>query len=165
MLKDFKKFLFRGNLVDLAVGFTVGAAFSTVAKSLVEDVIMPPVGLILGKADFSNLYILIKPGDKQLPPYTDLSQAKAFGAVTINYGKFLNNVIALILVALAMYLLIKMVNQLEKEIEVRTAKDKSKKLDILDQKKCPFCYSIISYKATRCPQCTSQLKPPSKNNA
>lgn len=112
MFHEFKKFILRGNLVDLAIGFTVGAAFSTVAKSLVDDIIMPPVGWILGNADFSNFFILLKEGTKTAAPYASLEAAETAGAITINYGRFLNNIFTLLIVGFAMFLVIKAVNKM-----------------------------------------------------
>lgn len=160
MLKEFKKFILRGNLVDLAIGFTVGAAFTTVAKSLVNDIIMPPISLLLGKSDFSNIFTVLKQGTPK-GPYQTLADAQSAGAVTINYGAFLNNVFALLLVAIAMFLLVGLINRLEGEIETKTQKSDSKK-DTPANKKCKYCLSTIDYRATRCPNCTSAL--PSKSS-
>jgi large conductance mechanosensitive channel len=162
MFKDFKKFILRGNLVDLAIGFTVGAAFSTVAKSLVNDIIMPPIGLLLGKTDFADLFILLKQGSPP-SPYASLSRAEAAGAVTINYGNFLNNVFSLILVGFSMYLVIKGVNRLDKQLEGLSKKEEKKEAQLPADKKCPFCFSVIPYKATKCPQCTSSLPKVNKS--
>lgn len=157
-LEEFKKFVLRGNLLDLAVGFTVGAAFSTVAKSLVNDIIMPPVGLLLGGADFSNFLVVLRPGDSSAPPYATLDDAQTAGAVTLNYGAFINNVVALMLVALVMFFLIRAVNRIDRELD--------KRFDTKDEegtpanKKCPHCRTTIDYHATRCPYCTSQLELP-----
>lgn len=157
--KEFKTFAMRGNLVDLAVGFTVGAAFSTVAKSLVDDIIMPPIGLVLGQQEFSDLFILLKSSDASPPPYGTLADAQAAGAVTLNYGQFINNVVAFLLVALAMFLLIRVINRFDRELEeewVPRAKDAPA---VPENKKCPYCLSTIPYKAVRCPHCTSELEP------
>ncbi len=160
MFKEFKKFILRGNLVDLAVGFTVGASFSTVAKSLVEDIIMPPIGLLTGKSDFSNQFILLRAGEKTPPPYTSLSAAETAGAVTLNYGQFINNILSLMVVALAMFVIIKFVNELDEGLEVIKGKKKVEKKDQPSNKKCQYCYSTVDYRATRCPECTSNLKKP-----
>jgi large conductance mechanosensitive channel len=114
MFQDFKKFILRGNFVDLAVGFTVGAGFSTVAKSFVEDILMPPIGFIMGNADFSNFFAVLKDG-QQPGPYQTLEAAQAAGAITMNFGRFFNNVLSLLLVGFAMYLLILAVNRLYDE--------------------------------------------------
>ena len=114
MLDDFKKFAFRGSVVDLLIGFTVGAAFATVAKSLVDDIIMPPIGLLLGGRDFTQLFWILKVGT-QPPPYETLEQAHAVGAVTLNYGRFANNVFAFLVVAFAIYLLLRGINRMPAE--------------------------------------------------
>lgn len=152
--------MLRGNLVDLAVGFTVGAAFSTVAKSLVNDVIMPPIGALLGKSDFSNLFILLRAGEKTPPPYSSPEVAETAGAVTLNYGAFINNILSLVVVAVAMFFIIKFVNELDEGLEVITGKKKEEKKGQPTNKKCPHCYSTIDYRANRCPNCTSKLKHP-----
>ena len=117
MFDEFRKFAMRGNVVDLAVGFTVGAAFTAVAHSLVDDIIMPPLGLLLGDVNFINLYWLLKPGTQTPPPYTTLADAKAAGAVTLNYGTFINNVITLALIALAMYFIVRLINRIDAQLE------------------------------------------------
>lgn len=157
LLNEFKKFAMRGNLIDMAVGFTVGAAFSTIAKSIVNDIIMPPIGLLLGRADFSDLFILLKEGTDKAPPYATLADAQAAGAVTINYGVFINNLLAFLLVTIAMFMVIRAINRLDEELEEHFGPDKQKPEEPIN-KKCPYCRSTIAFKATRCPQCTSQLE-------
>ena len=147
MLKEFKEFALRGNVIDMAVGIVVGAAFGTIVKSLVADVIMPPVGLLLGGVDFANLFILLKPGSPA-GPYAALTEAQAAGAVTVNYGLFLNNVVSFVIVAFVMFLLIRGLNRLQKQ-EAPPAEPTTKE--------CPYCLSTIPLKATRCPHCTSEL--------
>lgn len=137
----------RGNVVDMAVGIIIGAAFGTIVKSLVSDVIMPPIGLLLGNVDFTNLFAVLKEG-ATAGPYAALTDAQAAGAVTINYGVFINTVISFIIVAFAVFLVIKSINQLKRKEEAPaepTTKD------------CPYCQTSIPIKATRCPHCTSQL--------
>lgn len=155
MISDFKKFILRDDVVNLAIGFTVGATFTNVVKSLVNDIIMPPIGYILGNTDFSNLYWVIKSGNTP-PPYDTLTTAQAAGAVTINYGLFLNNIISLLIIALSMYFIIKLASsfnkRLETELGVKILSNPKKK-----KPKCPFCFSEINPKATRCPACTSKL--------
>ncbi len=146
MLKEFKEFAMRGNVVDMAVGIIIGAAFGTIVKSLVSDIIMPPIGLLLGNVDFSNLFIVLKNGT-QPGPYTSVSNAQAAGAVTVNYGVFLNTMFSFIIVAFAMFILIRSINQLKKKEEALPA-----------TKECPFCFSTIHIKAIRCRHCTSELK-------
>jgi len=157
MLKDFKKFILRGNLVDLAIGFTVGAAFSTVAKSLVNDIIMPPIGYILGGNDFSSLMFVLKQGNPP-SPYVSAADAQAAGAISVNYGRFINNVLSLVLVGFAMFLVIKAFNRLEDQLEDFSGKKSKNKTEKPVNKKCPFCLNSVAYKATRCPHCTSKLK-------
>lgn len=147
MLKEFKAFVMRGNVVDLAVGIIIGGAFGVIVKSLVDDVIMPPIGLLLGNVDFANLLILLKAGPKAPPPYATLADAHAAGAVTINYGVFLTNVVTFLIVAFAVYLLVRTINRLRgpQEVPVTT-------------KECPYCHMAIPVAASRCPHCTSDLK-------
>ncbi len=146
MLKEFREFIMRGNVFDLAVGIIVGAAFGTIVTSLVNDLIMPPIGLALGNVDFSNLFILLKDGPKAAPPYAALAEAKAAGAVTINYGAFITTVVSFLIVAFVIFLLIRTINQLKRSPEVvPTTKD------------CGFCRMGIPVAATRCPHCTSTL--------
>ncbi|MDY7092685.1 MAG: large conductance mechanosensitive channel protein MscL [Acidobacteriota bacterium] len=155
-MAEFKKFALRGNIADMAIGFTVGAAFTTIAKSVVNDIIMPPVGLLMGRADFSDLFWLLKAGSEELPPYATLADAQEAGAVTVNYGIFVNNVIAFLLVALVMFLIIRSINRLDEEMEEMFGQDKAPPEEP-SHKKCPYCRMQIPFRATRCPQCTSQL--------
>lgn len=166
LANDFKKFAMRGNLVDLAIGFTVGAAFSTIAKSLVNDIIMPPVGLALGRSDFSDLFWVLKEGTEEAAPYATLASAQASGAVTINYGVFVNNLLAFVVVAIAMFFIIGIVNRADEALEAQF--DDPQQPEEPSTKKCPYCRTMIPFKATRCPQCTSQLgenKPPPPEKA
>ena len=148
MLKEFKEFALKGNVIDMAVGIIIGAAFGTIITSLVNDVIMPPIGLVLGGVDFANLFILLKAGDPA-GPYAALADAQAAGAVTINYGVFINAIISFLIVAFVMFLLIRSVNRLKKEEEAPPAEPTTKE--------CPHCLSEIPIKATRCAFCTSEL--------
>lgn len=142
MFKEFKEFAVKGNVVDMAVGIIIGAAFGKIVTSFVSDVLMPPIGLLLGKMDFSNLFLNLSG-----KPYETLDQAKAAGAATLNVGLFLNTVIDFVIVAFAIFLMVKWINRLKRQTEpVKTTQD------------CPFCFSSISVKAIRCPQCTSELK-------
>lgn len=145
MLKEFKAFALRGSVLDLAVGIIIGAAFGTVVKSLVDDVIMPPVGLALGNVDFVNLFALLKPGEKGVPPYATLADAQAAGAVTINYGQFINNVVAFIIVAFVVFLIVRAANRLQPQEAAPATKD------------CPYCRMAIPVAAARCPHCTTEL--------
>ena len=148
MFKEFKEFAMRGNVVDMAVGIIIGAAFGTVIKSLVADVIMPPIGLLLGNVDFANLFILLKPGNPG-GPYLALAEAQKAGAVTINYGTFINTIISFMIVAFAVFLLIRTLNRLQKPEEGPAEPT---------TKECPYCRSTIPINATRCAHCTSELK-------
>ncbi|MCC6979832.1 MAG: large conductance mechanosensitive channel protein MscL [Candidatus Melainabacteria bacterium] len=161
-IQEFKKFAMRGNLMDMAVGFTVGAAFSTIAKSLVDNVIMPPVGLAIGKADFSDFFILLKAGAKVAPPYATLEKAQAAGAVTLNYGLFVNSILAFLLVALAMFVIIRVFNKLDKSLEHSFLVEPVEEGKEPENKKCPFCISTVPFKAVRCAFCTSDLSDEQK---
>jgi len=149
MLKEFKEFAMRGNVVDMAVGIVIGAAFSTIVKSLVADVIMPPIGLLLGNVDFSNLFVIIKEGAVS-GPFQSLAEAQKSGAVTINYGSFINTVVSFLIVSFALFLLIKGMNRLKREQEASPATPTTKE--------CSRCFTVIPIKATRCPHCTSELQ-------
>ena len=150
MFKEFKEFAVKGNVVDMAVGIIIGAAFGTIVKSLVDDVIMPPIGLILGNVDFSNLFVVLKAG-KTAGPFLSLADAKAAGAVTLNYGAFINTVISFLIVAFSVFILIKQINMFKREEAPAPAAAPT-------TKECPYCVSSISISATRCPFCTSELK-------
>jgi large conductance mechanosensitive channel len=142
MLKEFKEFALKGNVLDLAIGVIIGGAFGTVVKSLVDDIMMPPFGRILGNIDFSNLFVNLSPGD-----YDSLAAAKEAGAATINYGLFINNIISFLIIAFAVFILVKWFNKIRREPEVSKAPE---------IKECPRCISAISVRATRCPNCTSE---------
>ena len=148
MIKEFKEFAVRGNVVDMAVGIIIGGAFGTIVKSLVADVIMPPIGMLLGNVDFSELFLVLNSGSTP-GPYVTLADAQKAGAVTINYGLFINSVISFLIVAFAVFLLIKGINKLQRETEVPAEEPVTKE--------CPYCFSKIAIKATRCPSCTSDL--------
>ena len=148
MFKEFKEFAMKGNVVDMAVGIIIGGAFGTIVKSLVDDVLMPPIGLLLGGVDFSNFFLVLKEG-ATAEPYAALADAKAAGAVTVSYGVFLNAVISFLIVAFAVFLLIRAINKMRKTAEAPPAAPTTKD--------CQFCASAIPIKATRCPNCTSQL--------
>ena len=148
MLKEFKEFAMRGNVVDMAVGIIIGAAFGTIVKSVVDDVIMPPIGLLLGNVDFSDLFITLKQG-AAAGPYATLELAKKAGAVTLNYGAFLNTVISFLIVAFSVFLLVKGMNKLKRQQEAPPPAPTTKE--------CPHCLSTIPIKATKCAHCTSNL--------
>ncbi|HBP86212.1 MAG TPA: large conductance mechanosensitive channel protein MscL [Nitrospirales bacterium] len=148
MLKEFKEFAMRGNVVDMAVGIIIGGAFGTIAKSLVADVLMPPIGLLLGGVDFSNLFVTLKDG-MPAGPYHALADAQAAGAVTINYGVFFNAVISFLIVAVAVFMVIKAINQMKREEKAAPADPTTKE--------CIFCQMTIPIQATKCGHCTSEL--------
>ena len=143
MLKEFKEFAMKGNVLDLAVGFVIGAAFGKIITSLVSDIIMPPIGLILGKVDFSSLFLNLSGKS-----YSSLVEAKAAGAATLNYGIFLNNIVDFLIVAFAVFLLVRMINRWNKPAPAAAP----------STKECPYCASTIPLKATRCPNCTSEMR-------
>jgi large conductance mechanosensitive channel len=145
MLKEFKEFAMRGNVLDMAVGIVIGAAFGKIVTSFVKDVLMPPIGLMLGKVDFSNLFFTLSS-----QTYATLAEAQAAGAPTINYGVFLNTVIDFLIVAFAIFLLVRQVNRLQRKKEAATPAPTSKE--------CPRCFSSIHIKADKCPHCTAELK-------
>ena len=145
-VKDFKTFLQRGNVIDMAVAFVVGVAFSAIVTSLVKNVIMPPIGLILGKVDFSNLFLILHEG-KTPGPYATLAAAEKAGAVTLNYGLFINSIISFLIIALVIFSLIRAINRLN-----------PKPAPPVLTKDCPFCATSIPLAAKRCPNCTSNLE-------
>lgn len=144
MIKEFKAFALKGNMVDLAVGVIIGGAFGRIITSLVNDVIMPLVGLLVGKVDFTNLFVVLSDGS-----YSTLADAQAAGALTLNYGVFINNVLDFIIIAFSIFLVVKKMNSLRKK-EVAEAP--------VTTKKCSFCHEDVLLEATRCPHCTSELK-------
>ena len=146
MIKDFKEFAIKGNVIDMAVGIIVGAAFTTVVKSLVDDLLMPPLGVILGNVDFSDKFLLLRSGSPE-PPYVSVDQAKKAGATVLSYGQFINSCVSFLIVAFVLFLIVRWVTKLRKPAPVEAT-----------TKNCPFCQSSIALAATRCPQCTSQLE-------
>lgn len=148
MWNDFKAFVMRGNVLDLAVAVVIGAAFGVVVKSLVDDIIMPPIGLALGRVDFANMYTVLRAGPTVAPPYVSLAAAKAAGAVTVNYGVFITNIVTFLIVALAIFLVVRLVSRMYRKPADATP----------NTRPCPFCTMTISQSATRCPNCTSQLQ-------
>ena len=149
MLKEFRDFIARGNVMDLAVGVIIGAAFGKIVTSLVEGIIMPPIGLLLGRIDFSNLFVVL---DRTVTPIPmTLKAAQDAGTPVIAYGRFLNDVFSFLIIAAAVFVMVKQVNRIKSSI------DKPSPTAAPSTKECPFCASTISIKATRCPNCTSQL--------
>lgn len=157
-MKDFKAFITRGNVVDLAVGIVIGAAFGAIVNSFVKDIIMPPIGLLLGNVDFANMFSVLKEGATIAGPYDSLAAAQAAGAVSINYGLFINAIISfLILAAVIFFFIVRPIarmNEKKKAAEAAAAAPAPEPTT----KECPFCFTAIPLKATRCPNCTSELK-------
>ena len=147
MWKEFKAFIMRGNVLDLATAVVIGAAFGAIVTSFVDDIIMPPIGLAVGRVDFANLYLLLAAGPKAPPPYASLAEAKAAGAVTLNYGNFINHIITFLIIALAIFVLIRAMSRFQAKPAPAAPNTKA----------CPFCTMPIPIAATRCPNCTSQL--------
>ncbi|MGD2143310.1 MAG: large-conductance mechanosensitive channel protein MscL [Anaerolineae bacterium] len=145
MLKEFKEFALRGSVVDLAIGIIIGATFSNIVNSFVNDILMPPIGLLLGNTDFSNLFVNLSRGR-----YDSLAAAEEAGAATINYGLFINTIIDFVIVAFALFLIVRQVNRLQRRREQEEPAEPT-------TKECPYCLSAIPIAATRCPHCTSQI--------
>lgn len=148
MLKEFKAFAMRGNVLDLAVGVIIGTAFGAIVTSLVKDIIMPPIGLVLGNVDFSNLFLVLKEGGKAAGPYATLADAQGAGAVTVNIGLFLNAVLIFLITAFAIFLVVRAANRMRPQEAAAAPSTKD----------CPYCRMAIPVGATRCPQCTSDLR-------
>ena len=150
LVKEFRDFAVKGNMIDMAVGIIIGAAFSGVVNSLVKDIMMPPFSLLLSKVNFSNLFVTLKDGSQVAGPYASIDAANQAGAVVLNIGAFVNSLISFLIMAIAIFMLIKLINKLKKQPapapEVPTTKE------------CPFCKSTINIGATRCPNCTSEIK-------
>ena len=144
MWKEFKNFINRGNVVELAIGLTIGVAFSAIVNSLVNDIIMPPIGLALGEVDFLDLFVVLREGNPA-SPYITLAAAKQAGAVTLNYGIFVNTIITFLIIAVVLFFIIKTMSSFKKKKATTT-------------KLCPYCITAVDIKATRCPNCTSKLK-------
>lgn len=145
MLKEFREFALRGNVLDLAIGIIIGGAFSSIINSFVSDILMPPIGLLLGNTDFSNFFINLSGGS-----YESLAAAEEAGAATINYGLFINTILDFIIIAFALFLIVRQVNRLQRKEEEKPAEPTTKQ--------CPYCYTEIPVEATRCPHCTSKLE-------
>ena len=148
MIKEFKEFAMRGSVLDMAVGIIIGAAFGAIVSSFVTDVLMPPLGLLMGGVDFTNLFIVLKSGQAG-GPFASLGAAQEAGAVTLNYGLFINKIISFLIVAFALFLAIRSMNRLKKKEAAPAAAPTTKD--------CPFCFTAIPIQAVRCPNCTSQL--------
>lgn len=149
MLKEFKEFAMKGSVLDMAIGIVIGGAFSPIVKSLVDDVLMPPIGMLLGGVDFSNMFSVLKEGAAAAGPYESLAAAQEAGAVTVNYGIFVNTIITFMIVAFAVFMMVKSINNWEKEEEAPPAEPTTKE--------CAKCCTEIPIKATRCPNCTAEI--------
>ena len=152
MLQEFKKFIMRGNILDMSVGIIIGAAFSKIADSLVNDILMPPIGLLLKGIDFSNLFFVIKKGSEDDTVYRSLEAAKSSGAVVISYGVFINTLITFFITAVAIFIVIKAFNKMEISFVKKEKEEKE-----ATEKTCPYCFSTINVNAVKCPNCTSSL--------
>lgn len=151
--EEFKTFAVKGNVIDMAVGIIIGAAFGKIVDSMVNDIIMPPMGWLMGRVDFTNLYLTLPNYDGKIVDYPSLEAAKSAGAVTINYGLFINTLISFTLVAFAVFLLIKFINKLRASVEKKTDD-----CEALTTKSCPKCFSTININATKCPFCTTDIE-------
>lgn len=149
MFKEFKEFAMKGSVLDMAVGIIIGGAFGTIVASFVSDVLMPPIGLLLGGVSFTDLFVVLKEG-AAAGPYAGLAQANAAGAVTLNYGAFIDKVIAFLIVAFVLFLLVRAMNRLRRQAEAPAPAPATKE--------CPYCLTAVPVKAVRCPACTSELK-------
>ena len=149
MLEEFKKFAMKGNMVDMAVGIVIGAAFGAIVKSLVSDILMPPIGILMGNVNFSDLFVVLKEGTTP-GPFATLAAAKDAGAVTLNYGLLVNTIVNFLIVAFAIFFLVRGINRLKAQEEAPPAEPTTKE--------CPLCLSTVPIKATRCGHCTSDLK-------
>lgn len=149
MLKEFREFALRGNVVDMAIGIVIGGAFGTIVSGFVNHVLMPPIGLLVGNVEFSDLFWLLRPGPDAAPPYSTLAAAQEAGAVTLNYGLFINSVISFLIIALAMFFLVRAMNRMARREPEPAAPP---------PRRCPFCTLEIADEASRCPHCTSQLE-------
>jgi len=148
MLKEFREFAMRGNVMDMAIGIIIGSAFGSIVSSIVDDIIMPPVGIMLSGVDFSNMFIVLKEGASP-KPYSSISAAQEIGAVTLNYGIFINQIISFLIIAFVVFLLVKSMNRIKQEEEAPPKE--------ADSKECIYCFTDIPIKASRCPHCTSEL--------
>jgi len=149
MLEEFKKFAMKGNMVDMAVGIVIGAAFGAIVKSLVSDILMPPIGILMGNVNFSDLFVVLKEGTT-LGPFATLAAAKDAGAVTLNYGLLINTIVNFLIVAFAIFFVVRGINRLKAQEEAPPEEPTTKE--------CPLCLSTVPIKATRCGHCTSDLK-------
>lgn len=154
LFKDFRDFISRGNMIDLAVGIIIGAAFSSVVNSIVNNLLMPPLGLLFGNTDFSDLFVVLRKGTEELPAGATLENAAEVGAVTLNYGQFITDLISFLLLAVGVFFIVKAFQSLQNSVK----KPEDEKVEP-EEKTCPYCQKSISIKASRCPFCTSNLEP------
>ena len=154
VFQDFKAFISRGNVIDLAIGIIIGSAFSALVNSIVTNLLMPPFGLLLGNVNFQDLFVVLKQGESALPEGATLQMARDAGAVTWNYGQFITDTISFLLLALGVFLIVKAITKLKSAVE----KPKDDKPAEPEEKECPYCFTSIPIKAVRCPNCTSQLE-------
>jgi large conductance mechanosensitive channel len=152
VLKDFRDFIMRGNVLDMAVGIIIGAAFGTIVSSIVKDIIMPPIGLVLGNVDFANLFAVLKQGAATPGPYASLADAQAAGAVTINYGLFINTVVSFLIIAVVLFFLIRAFVHARTRLETKQEAPAAP-----TTRECPYCLSQVPLKAKKCAFCTSEL--------
>ncbi len=166
LLKDFQDFITRGNAIDLAIGIIIGAAFTAVVNSIVNNLIMPPFGAILTNTDFQDLFIILRQGEEALPPGATLQMAQEVGAVTFNYGLFISDLINFIIIGFGVFLIVKGIQKMEKRVErikELVAEGKETPDEEPKEKNCPYCYKTIPFKAARCPFCTSHINMNSVN--
>lgn len=156
LFADFKAFVTRGNVVDLAIGIIIGSAFSKVVNSIVDNILMPPLGLLLGNADFSDLFVVLRQGQEPLPADATLEMAKNVGAVTWNYGQFLTDVISFLILALGVFLIVRALQKLQDAVDQQSEAEKA--AEEATEKACPYCFTTIPAEAVRCPNCTSHLE-------
>lgn len=157
IIAEFRKFILRGNIAELAIGFTVGAAFTAIVKSLVEDIILPPVSYFLGSADFSNNFLVLRDGKM---PFMTLAEAQQAGAITLNYGRFLNGLLSLLIIGITMFFVVRWINRMNDRLEQQFGAPK--KTEDPSDKKCQFCLSTIPYSAVKCAHCTADLPAANK---
>jgi len=159
LIQEFQVFIVRGNAIDLAIGIIIGSAFSAVVNSIVENLMMPPLGLLLGRVDFKDLFIILRQADQALPPNSTLEMAREAGAVTFNYGLFLTDLFSFIILGFGVFLIVRGINRLNQKASDIKEKVGAKEEVVEEptEKDCPFCQKAIPVKASRCPYCTSQL--------
>ena len=160
LYEEFRDFIVKGNAIDLAIGIIIGSAFSAVVTSIVENLMMPPLGLLLGRVDFQDLFVILRQGEQVLPENATLEMAREVGAVTFNYGLFISDLVSFILLGFGVFLIVRAINKLHKaanEVKERRSPE-VQEVEEPTEKDCPFCHKTIAIKATRCPFCTSQLE-------